>query len=192
MQRCSKCDFIYEDDQHLCDMDGHELVYEPTLQGLQINAVARATRPLATATRPPAQPVNSGARRQLLAAAVAILIATILSVGYSGFTRDYAPQNTKAPSTSVIAVPESAPDQPPTTPAVSPTPSPSQSPRLEKPSVSPTTTSPIESSTTPSRTTASSRETVRSSAKANHKKESGIRGFLSKTGKILKKPFKKF
>ena len=191
MQRCSQCDFIYEDDQHLCDMDGHELVYEPTLQGLQKNAVTTLTRPLATATRPPAQPVNSGARRQLLAAALAVLIATLLSVGYSGFTSEYAPQNTKAPSTNLIAVPESVPDQPPATPAASPTPSPSQSPRLEKPNVGPTTASPIERPTPPYRSTASRQETVRSSAKANHKKESGIGGFLKKTGNLLKRPFKR-
>ena len=27
MKRCPQCDFIYEDDQSLCDMDGRELVY---------------------------------------------------------------------------------------------------------------------------------------------------------------------
>jgi hypothetical protein len=33
MKLCSRCQFIYEDDQECCDMDGAELVYEPTLQG---------------------------------------------------------------------------------------------------------------------------------------------------------------
>src|SRR5688572_3845631 len=28
MQRCPECDFIYEDDQHVCDMDGTNLVYD--------------------------------------------------------------------------------------------------------------------------------------------------------------------
>jgi hypothetical protein len=32
MKLCSQCDFIYEDDQERCDMDGAELVYEPTLE----------------------------------------------------------------------------------------------------------------------------------------------------------------
>jgi len=31
MKLCPQCDFIYEDSQALCDMDGNELVYEPTL-----------------------------------------------------------------------------------------------------------------------------------------------------------------
>ncbi len=29
MKLCSQCEFIYEDDQERCDMDGAELVYEP-------------------------------------------------------------------------------------------------------------------------------------------------------------------
>jgi len=32
MKLCSQCEFIYEDDQERCDMDGAELVYEPTLE----------------------------------------------------------------------------------------------------------------------------------------------------------------
>jgi hypothetical protein len=32
MKLCSQCDFIYEDNQERCDMDGAELVYEPTLE----------------------------------------------------------------------------------------------------------------------------------------------------------------
>jgi hypothetical protein len=29
MKRCPQCEFIYEDDQRLCDMDGRDLVYDP-------------------------------------------------------------------------------------------------------------------------------------------------------------------
>lgn len=177
MKRCSQCDFIYEDDQHLCDMDGHELVYEPTLQSLQVSAAPKA----------PTKAAMSGARRQGLAAGVAVLIAIVLSVGYSGFTRESAPQHTKAPSTEVIPAPHPEPDQTPPTPVVSPTPSPSE---LEKTRVSPTSASPIALSAP--RSTESRRQTTRSQpAKANHKKESGIGGFLKKTGNLLKKPFKK-
>lgn len=32
MKLCSQCEFIYEDDQECCDMDGAPLVYEPTLE----------------------------------------------------------------------------------------------------------------------------------------------------------------
>ena len=30
MKLCPQCDFIYENDQSLCDMDGADLVYDPT------------------------------------------------------------------------------------------------------------------------------------------------------------------
>ncbi len=184
MKRCSQCDFIYEDDQHLCDMDGNELVYEPTLQALQVIAAKAADRL-------PARPAKSGSGRPALLAGAAVLIGTVLFVGYSGFTSEYAPQNTKAPSTNVIRAPQSTPDHTPATPAVSPTPSPSRSPRLEKTGVRPTIASPVARSTPRFRSTAQRRETTRPQpTKANHKKESGIGGFLKKTGKILKKPFK--
>jgi hypothetical protein len=184
MKRCSQCDFIYEDDQHLCDMDGHELVYEPTLQSLQII-------PATAAIKLPARPVKSRGRRLAFVAAAAVLIGTVLSVGYSGFTSEYAPQNTKAPATNFIRPPQSVPDQTPATPAVSPTPYPSHSPRLEKTRMRPPTASPIASSIPRYRSSTARREIVRSeTAKANHKKESRIGGFLKKTGRILKRPFK--
>ncbi len=174
MKRCSQCDFIYEDDQHLCDMDGHELIYEPTLQSLQVNALSTST------THSP----SSGARRQALAAAIAVLIAIILSVGYAGFTRENSPQSTKAPSTNVIPAAQPEPDPIPPTPVASPSPSPDDF----EDRVSPTTASPIATSSS----TDSGRERVRSRpTKANHKKESRIGGFLKKTSNLLKKPFKK-
>ena len=182
MKRCSKCDFIYEDEQHLCDMDGHELVYEPTLHPLQLSTTTAASNL-------PARPERSRVRHQALAAAVAVVIAILLSVGYSGFTREYAPQNTKAPETNVITTPLPATDHSPAVPEVSPTPAPSHSPQSEKSRVKPTSPSEADSRTPGSGI--SRRESARTQpAKANHKKESGIGGFLKKTGKILKRPFK--
>ena len=29
MKLCPQCEFIYEDDQNTCDMDGKELVFDP-------------------------------------------------------------------------------------------------------------------------------------------------------------------
>ncbi|MGH9962567.1 MAG: hypothetical protein ACREBC_36545, partial [Pyrinomonadaceae bacterium] len=128
MKRCSQCDFIYEDDQHLCDMDGHELDYEPTFQSLQVSAAAKLST----------RPVQSPGRRLVVLAAAAMLIGTILSVGYSGFTSEYIPENTKGRSTNVIRAPQSTLDQTPVrpavrpTPTVSPTPEPGNSPRSDK------------------------------------------------------------
>lgn len=184
MKRCSQCDFIYEDDQHLCDMDGHELVDEPTLQHPHISAAKSATEPAI-------RPENSRVRHQALAAAVAVLIATILSVAYSGFTREYAPPNTKAPTTNFNPAPQPAPDRTLDLPAVTPTPAPSHSPRSDKTRVTGNQATPLARYTPSYPATAARRDTVKSQPmKANHKKESKIGGFLKKTGRILKKPFK--
>jgi len=184
MKRCSQCDFIYEDDQNLCDMDGHELVYEPTIEALQVIATKAAIRL-------PIQPANSRSGRPALFAGAAVLIGIVLFVGYSGFTSEYAPQSTKAPSTNLIDLPQSAPDPTSATPSASPTPSPNPSPRLEKTTVRPTIATPRARSTSLNRSTAPGPQTVRSQpTKANHKKESRMGGFLRKTGRILKRPFK--
>ena len=42
MKLCSQCEFIYEDDQELCDMDGAQLVYEPTLDHVFPNNALQA------------------------------------------------------------------------------------------------------------------------------------------------------
>lgn len=190
MKRCSQCDFIYEDDQHVCDMDGHELVYEPTLQSFQINAAPAATKPSTPSG-------NLRARRLVLLAATAVLIGTVLSVGYSGFTSEYVPQNFKGRSTNVIRAPQSRPDRIPASPAVSPvpalspTPAPGYSPRSDKTKVPGNRATSLARSTTRFPSTEPKQESKRSEpVKANHKKESGIRGFLKKTGNVLKKPFK--
>jgi len=51
MKLCSQCQFIYEDEQERCDMDGAELVHEPTLEHVfprngQEAAVQRQAEPL--------------------------------------------------------------------------------------------------------------------------------------------------
>src|SRR5258706_13893275 len=35
MKLCPQCDFIYEDDQSVCDMDGKELVSDPATVGTE-------------------------------------------------------------------------------------------------------------------------------------------------------------
>jgi hypothetical protein len=65
------------------------------------------------------------------------------------------------------------------------------SPPLENTRVRSTIATPLARSAPLNRSTASRRQTASSQpTKANHKKESGMGGFLRKTGRILKKPFK--
>jgi hypothetical protein len=49
MKLCSQCEFIYEDDQERCDMDGALLVYEPTLESVfqtALEAKSKLKRPV--------------------------------------------------------------------------------------------------------------------------------------------------
>jgi hypothetical protein len=186
MKRCSQCDFIYEDDQHLCDMDGQELVYEPTLQALQLYATEAST--------PLDRPALSRVKRLALLSTTSVLIATVLSVGYSGFTNDYVPQNAISPSANVIQAPQALPLEIPAAPVaiatstVSPSPE-ANSPRLDKTKMTGNRATPLARSISPS--TAPKREPLRAQpAKPTQEKNSGIRGFLKKTKKVLKRPFK--
>jgi len=100
MKLCSQCEFIYEDDQELCDMDGAELVYEPTLERvfpnnavqviteLERRAPARLVVPLTSLPKPEsssARPhvLSSRRRSALQIAAVAVLTAVSFMAFYA-------------------------------------------------------------------------------------------------------------
>jgi hypothetical protein len=99
MKLCSECQFIYEDEQERCDMDGAELVYEPTLEHVFPNSAlqtridlersrpARLVSPLSRLSRPlqtsPAQPGTNRSRLTLQIAAVAVLAALSFAAFYA-------------------------------------------------------------------------------------------------------------
>lgn len=76
MKRCPQCEFIYEDDQTCCDMDGLDLIFhENTLPGI----VALETRSVAAPVRP---------RRSILFSFVGVLFGVVLlAIGYASFDR---------------------------------------------------------------------------------------------------------
>jgi hypothetical protein len=90
MKLCSQCEFIYEDDQELCDMDGAELVYEPTLERvfpnnvvqvkteLERRAPARLVIPLKP-ENPIARPHVLSSRRRLALQIAAVAVLTAVS-----------------------------------------------------------------------------------------------------------------
>jgi hypothetical protein len=99
MKLCSQCEFIYEDDQERCDMDGGELVYEPTLESvfpdnalqarieLERRAPARIVIPLSRLPKPETLIANSNlaaprGRLPLQIAAVAVLAAVSFMAFY--------------------------------------------------------------------------------------------------------------
>jgi hypothetical protein len=75
MKLCPQCDFIYEDDQGLCDMDGKELVYHPAPVAIE-QSVVRPTRLTIDL------PARSHPRRFPILLIGAVVLATLLSVIY--------------------------------------------------------------------------------------------------------------
>ena len=205
MKVCPLCEFIYEDDQSLCDMDGTDLVYDPA--------------PLALAVAPESAPLASTRWRRFAATAlVGVVLGTLVLVFHVIKLRTAeqisttASQKTNHSSNQVTgdyAVPPkldlSLPV--PVTPAIDALPAPIASPQspspqsthLPGPGVKATTNvSPfVNPSQAPSGSAApklakNTRRPWRQNAKpiqSNHK-TSSIGSFLKKTGRILKKPFR--
>src|SRR5215204_3637874 len=68
MKRCPQCEFIYEDDQSLCDMDGILLVYDSQ----------KLPKQAKTATNPAKPQWKS----RVLPAIAAVILATVLGLVY--------------------------------------------------------------------------------------------------------------
>jgi hypothetical protein len=171
MKRCPQCEFIYEDDQSLCDMDGALLVFDShTLPNL--HALAPVTRPV---------PVKANRRIRAVPAFATLILVVVLGLVYYVSTRNAA-VNTYLPSSAAsTSDPSSVPattDKPSEAqpPAPEPTPSPKEALQpAAKPSV------------TPAKKTTAKPTASRAEAKKDDSKVSSI---LKKTGRILKKPFK--
>jgi hypothetical protein len=194
MKRCPQCEFIYEDDQSLCDMDGVLLVFDsrtlPHLQG--VHALATVSAPLP----------EKGPRRSRMVPAFAfatlILMLAVASVYYISTLRsatppDFSPASVSSttaeppmaePSPAEVAVP--APSTEPTeanaTSEVQPPESkPAAIDKHEQPPAKKPVAAPVRQATT----------TKTVDIKPEPKKDdSKVESILKKTGKILKKPFK--
>jgi outer membrane biosynthesis protein TonB len=127
MKRCPKCEFIYEDDQSLCDMDGVLLVLDSrTLPNL--HALATVEVPLAP---------KPAWRHRTFPAMAALILATVLSLVYfvTSQRSSYAPPRVEgisipaanpAPATEQPADTNTTPPPPPATEAVA-------APAIDKP-----------------------------------------------------------
>ena len=74
MKRCPECDFIYENDQRFCDMDGRELSLSP--------------RPIllteALVPKPSPSLVKSQRRRLIVRVTAAIILGAVLFLAFYG------------------------------------------------------------------------------------------------------------
>ena len=166
MKRCPQCEFIYEDDQSLCDMDGVLLVFDsrtlPNLHALAtVPAVPKAQR-----------------RNRAVPAFATLVLALVLGMVYYVSTRQpsYTPRVSE-PSALSIA------------PIVIPTPEPQPSPEPEKEETKQSTVPAVKKAATKTKPTTASQPKPTAEPK---KEDNKVNSILKKTGRILKKPFKKF
>jgi cytoskeletal protein RodZ len=173
MKRCPQCEFIYEDDQSLCDMDGVLLVFDDRNLP-NVHALAPVSK-----ARGKAQPK----RNRAVPAFATLILALVLGMVYYVSIHRRTAQNTYTPSAAAATTPE------PAAPVVNPTPEPSQEVQAlapEEPKPAPAKQPESKPVKKQSVKTASITQT-----KTEPKKEdSKVGSILKKTGRILKKPFK--
>jgi hypothetical protein len=164
MKRCPQCEFIYEDDQSMCDMDGVLLVFDSrTLPNL--HAIATVPAVPRTHRRNRAVPVFA-----------TLILSLVLGMVYYVSTRrpNYTPP--VQPSSLSVA------------PVTIPTPEPTAEPT---PSIEETKPATVQAVKKPTTRTTSTKATANRSTEPK-KEDSKVSSILKKTGRILKKPFKKF
>jgi len=195
MKHCPQCDFLYEDDQSVCDMDGARLVHDDRRLAQQPGFIIDPLNAV--------QPSKNS--RWLVLLFAGIVIALVSFVAYLASSRVFsssvqipAAEASPPPLKSKTSAPQSTP-QPITAP-------PTETPRLNKPVASVSTsrasaTSPAAETTNRAKMSQARVVTERPRTRPNlppgkadepdQKTESKIGSFLKKTGRILKKPFER-
>ena len=179
MKRCPQCEFIYEDDQSLCDMDGVLLVFDSrTLPNLH-----------ALATVPQTPSTAAHRRNRAVPAFATLILALVLGMVYYVSTRQTRPTVSTPSSLSIAPVVIPTPEPQPTQ-----TEEPTQvkeeepKPASVKQPVKQPAAAPAKKSTTAKNSSVSQTKP----ATEPKKDESKAASILKKTGRLLKKPFKKF
>jgi hypothetical protein len=117
MKHCPQCDFIYEDDQSVCDMDGKELVSDPAPLAAEqsfatpvspINPISPMPSPVADAgaVAPVMQSANRRWRNFAVVTVVGFVLAALVIVLYVARTRQL--RSRRAPETAAPSAGQSA------------------------------------------------------------------------------------
>jgi hypothetical protein len=167
MKRCPQCEFIYEDDQSLCDMDGVLLVLD-----------SRTLPNIHALTTVPAK-VQPRRNRAVPAFATVILVLVLGMVYYVSTRRHNVP-------TVEVPVPAISTSNPVPVAARTPEAQPSAAESKEPPTVE---TKSLPAKKPAAKTVSVSVSQPKPSAESK-KDESKVGSILKKTGRILKKPFK--
>jgi len=175
MKRCPKCEFIYEDEQSLCDMDGVLLVLDsrtlPHLHALQtVPATAKTT----------------GKRNRAVPAFATLILALVLGMVYYVSIQRKAAQDADIPAQPTAATASNP--VPPVNLIVNPTPE--AQPPAEKPKPEPPRST-VTAAAVPVKKAIAKPTSAPAKPKVDEKKdEPKVGNLLKKTGRILKKPFK--
>jgi hypothetical protein len=97
MKLCPQCDFIYEDDQTVCDMDGKALVFEPTLTAFSGNSAVEQTVPVKHAGFPRFRRLAVAAMAGLALGATVVLCYYVVTDGDTYANAGTAPTSTSNP-----------------------------------------------------------------------------------------------
>lgn len=171
MKRCPECDFIYEDDQSLCDMDGVLLVFDSrSLPNL--HALATVEVPV------PARPQS---RHRAFSAMAALALVTVFSAVYFTSMQRTAPVITPIPA----SMPEPFKSQAPLTP-----PPTEVSATVPVPTKAETKPEPVKPAAPPAKKANTKLPTTQAKPEEPKQEDSKVGSILKKTGRLLKKPFK--
>ena len=188
MKRCPQCEFIYEDDQSLCDMDGILLVYDSQKLPKQAKGAAGSAK--------------SQWKNRVVPAVAAVILATVMGLVYyvslqprvvrnvpsAPMMNGGQPSTPPVSSTSLPPETSKAPeaivkDEKPT----DSTESPKAEPKDAKKSVKAASSTDQPATKTKAKTTSTQKA---QSSIQTRKDDSKIGSLMKKTGRILKKPFK--
>ena len=190
MKRCPQCEFIYEEDQRVCDMDGAALVHDP---GVLMDHAPLVVTPSA----------KSGSR---LLAHLGIPLVILSVVGFYVFnlptpSRNAPPRTaitSNRPGSAGASSPAAKPNEatPSSTSGADAANDDSRSESSSAVDRRQTSDDPasfrgakVPSSRIKPPSTSPTSKRLRSEPQANPKKESKVTSFLKKTGRFLKKPF---
>lgn len=185
MKRCPQCEFIYEDEQSLCDMDGILLVFDSrTLPELHTGATVSA----------PLRGKPQRRNRMAPAFATLLLMVVVGSVYYVSTTRNSA-KSAYAPASVTSTTAEAEAPAPVPTPDANPVVLPADEPAAPTDEHQPSEARETEASPAPKPAAAPATKSTTTKPPATtkpapKKDDSKVESFLKKTGKILKKPFK--
>ena len=190
MKRCPQCEFIYEDDQSLCDMDGALLVFDArTLPNL--HALATVDGPVAP---------KAHWRHRTFPAMAALILATVLSLVYFVSTQRIAPVSAPVPSLPTSPLSNASTTNAPAVNDTAVSTKDETTPAKDESNPEPAKTNSTAAATSIATTnTASPAAAKKANAKTPttqpkpeepKKDDSKVGSILKKTGRLLKKPFK--